>query len=259
MDKLTGEKLMLEIAICDDEIEEAIELKEMVEKFMQENSILYHIYIFTSGEALLNKDECFDIVLLDIAMKEMDGIETGMKMYQKNLKVRIIYITRFYEYCNDAINHAHAFAYLTKPIDKEKLFTQISELVKVFDMNKEQRLELELTNITEVNEENGREYLLLKVFVSDILYYEYVKAGRKIRVKMKDKIYEYTGSMAEVERKMKLYGFGACYRGILVNFEHVIKAKGNTVYLNTGETLPLSPKRGIIFKEQLNEYVHRSV
>ena len=76
---------------------------------------------------------------------------------------------------------------------------------------------------------------------------------------MKNKVYEYSGTMTEVEQKMEMYGFATCYRGILVNFEHVIKAKGDTVYLSTGEKLPLSQKRVVEFKNQLNDYVHGSI
>jgi len=120
-------------------------------------------------------------------------------------------------------------------------------------------IETVLSNVTELNGSGGNVYPAIKVTVSNILYFEYVKAARKIRVKTMEKTYEYIGTITDAGQRMELYGFGTCCRGVIVNFEHVARVKGDMVYLNTGEKLPLSQKRVIAFKEQLNNYVHRSI
>lgn len=250
---------MFKIAICDDETKETKSIKKLVEEFLNEYAIIYDICIFLSGEELLLSEEKFDFIFLDISMGGINGIETGMQLYQKNRKIKIVYITTFQEYCNDAINHAHAFAYLAKPIKKEKLREQVNELVKIIGIERGREIEIELLNVTEIDGGKRKEYLSLKMPVSSILYFEYIKAGRKIKVKTEKKTYEYISTMSEIEKKMELYEFRQCYRGVLVNYEHVVKAKGDKVYLNTGEILPLSQKRVTEFKEQLNKYVHRSV
>lgn len=253
-----GYKGMFKIAICDDEIKEVKRIQSIVENFMETYAITHNINAFTSGKELVESKETYELVFLDISMSEMDGLEVGVRLYQKNFKTRIIYITSFNEFLNEAVNHTHAFAYLSKPIKEETLIKQIEELVKMIGMEKENEVEIELKNVIEVGGE-GKEYLAIKIPVSSILYYEYVKSNRKIRVKTKNQIYEYAGTMVEVERKMEIYEFGLCFRGLLVNLQHVVKAKGNTVYLNTGEKLPLSQKRVTEFKEQLSEFVHRSI
>jgi two-component system response regulator LytT len=250
---------MFKVAICDDELNEAAVIKQVVEEFMNNYGILYSIQLFLSGEDLIGSSVSFDFVFLDISMGGMNGIEAGMKLYQRNRKVRIIYITGYNAYCNDAINYAHAFAYLAKPVEKELLIDHISELIQVIGLDRGNDIEIVLSNVTEINESGEKEYPVIKVSVSKILYYEYVKAARKIRVKTMEKTYEYIGTIANVEQRMEIYGFSTCYRGVIVNLEHVAKVKGDMVYLNTGERLPLSQKRVIAFKEQLNDYVHRSI
>ncbi|MDR2021720.1 MAG: LytTR family DNA-binding domain-containing protein [Hungatella sp.] len=250
---------MFKVAICDDEQNEAAVIKQLVEEFMKDHGILYSIQMFHSGEDLTASSVSFDFVFLDISMGGMNGIEAGMKLYQRNRKVRIIYITGFNGYCSDAINRAHAFAYLSKPVKKEQLLDHISELVQVIGLDRGNDIEIILSNVTEISESGEKEYPAIKVSVSKILYFEYVKTARKIRVKTIKKTYEYLGTMTDVEQRMEIYGFGTCYRGVIVNFEHVAKVKGDMVYLNTGERLPLSQKRVIAFKEQLNNYVHRSI
>lgn len=250
---------MFNIAICDDERKEAKTIKTMLETFLKEHLLIYNIHIFTSGEALLASSENFDFIFLDISMEGINGIETGMKLYQKSRKIRLIYITGYQEYCKDAVNHAHAFAYLSKPVAKEQLAKQVSELIKEIGEDKGNEIEIELLNVTRIGEDDQKIYPIVQIPISHILYVEYVKAGRKIRVRTKTEIYEYSGTMAELEQKMKLYDFETCYRGILVNFEHVMKVKGDTIYLVTGEKLPLSQKRRTEFREQLSNYVHRSI
>ncbi len=250
---------MFKVAICDDELNETAVIRQVVEEFMNSYGILYSIQLFLSGEDLIGSSVSFDFVFLDISMGGMNGIEAGMKLYQRNRKVKIIYITGYNAYCNDAINYAHAFAYLTKPVEKKLLIDHISELIQVIGLDRGNDFEIVLSNVTEINESGEKEYPVIKVSVSKILYYEYVKAARKIRVKTMEKTYEYIGTIANVEQKMEIHGFSTCYRGVIVNLEHVAKVKGDMVYLNTGERLPLSQKRVIAFKEQLNDYVHRSI
>lgn len=250
---------MFKVAICDDELNEAAVIKQLVEEFMNSYGILYNIQIFLSGEDLIASSISFDFVFLDISMGGMNGIEAGMKLYQRNRKVRIIYITGYNGYCSDAINRAHAFAYLPKPVEKQQLIDHISELVQIIGLDQGNEIEIVLSNVTEISESGGNVYPAIKVTVSNILYFEYVKAARKIRVKTMEKTYEYIGTITDAEQRMEIYGFGTCCRGVIVNFEHVARVKGDMVYLNTGERLPLSQKRVIAFKKQLNNYVHRSI
>lgn len=61
-----------------------------------------------------------DVVLLDIRMPGMDGIETATKLSERETPPAIIFTTAYDEYALDAFD-AHAIAYLLKPIRKEKL------------------------------------------------------------------------------------------------------------------------------------------
>ncbi len=250
---------MLKIAICDDEMHEVKNVKSIIMEAMENQSITYEIKLFGSGEELLESNEQFHCVFLDIVMNGINGIELGMSLYQKDRKVRIIYITNFEEYCSEAVNHVHAFAYLSKPIIKEKLEQQLQALIQLMGEEIKNDIEIELSNVIEICEETKKEYIAIRIPISEIIYFEYMKSDRRVRVKTTNKTFEYVCTMTQLENNMRAYGFAACYRGILVNFAHVLKAKNHIVYLNNGEKLPLSQKRVVEFKEKLNEYVHRSI
>lgn len=61
-----------------------------------------------------------DIILLDIRMPGMDGIETANRLSQLETPPAIIFITAYDEYALAAFD-SHAVAYLLKPVRREKL------------------------------------------------------------------------------------------------------------------------------------------
>lgn len=105
---------MINIAICDDKIEDINIIRKYVTEYIKSTKALSEISAFTSGEALMESDIKFDIVFLDIAMHGINGIQAGRYLKGINKNVKIIYITDFTEYWMQAINNVHAFAYLKK-------------------------------------------------------------------------------------------------------------------------------------------------
>ncbi|MBQ2758824.1 MAG: response regulator, partial [Clostridia bacterium] len=68
---------MLNIAVCDDEAVEIEYLVSLVQQWAKVNEKSVNILRFGSAEEFLFKyedDKSIDILLLDIQMKEMDGI-----------------------------------------------------------------------------------------------------------------------------------------------------------------------------------------
>lgn len=96
--------------------------RERLHRHLQELNNSYEIIEAENGLVALKKTEQHspDIVLLDIRMPGMDGIETANKLSQLTTPPAIIFTTAYDEYALDAFD-SHAIAYLLKPIRKEKL------------------------------------------------------------------------------------------------------------------------------------------
>ncbi len=81
-----------------------------------------------SGEEFLQlmSDVHFDVVLMDIKMKGMDGIETAKKALQKNPNLKVLVLSTFgeEEFLQQIIN-VGAKGFLLKNVDKETLFNAI--------------------------------------------------------------------------------------------------------------------------------------
>jgi YesN/AraC family two-component response regulator len=114
------------ILICDDEFA----IRESIKAYLDEG---YELSIATNGQEAINTvtEKEFDLLIIDIKMPIMDGLEAIRQI--KNLKPeqKIIVLTG-YETTSIAEEAARqgVNAYLTKPIGKEKLRKAVAEIIK---------------------------------------------------------------------------------------------------------------------------------
>ena len=120
---------MLEIAVCDDDIADLECAVNMLHKIFTSQKIAYHIEKFMSANQMLENISRIDIGILDISMEELNGIKLGRKLKEKFPDVKLVYITSYEEYCMQVINEVHAFSFLCKPLEYDKLELQIFELL----------------------------------------------------------------------------------------------------------------------------------
>ena len=119
---------MLEIVVCDDDIADLECAVTMLHKIFTSQKIAYHIEQFASANQMLENISNVDIGILDISMEELNGIKLGRKLKEKFPDVKLVYITSYEEYCMQVINEVHAFSFRCKPLEYDKLETQMLEL-----------------------------------------------------------------------------------------------------------------------------------
>ncbi len=114
---------MISIAICEDEKIYRDKLKEFLEKFLEQKK--YSVEEFENGESFLEKfekDESYrenlNIVLLDIQMDGINGMDVARKIRDWNKKLQIIFITAVPDFLANGYE-VKAFRYLLKPIGYE--------------------------------------------------------------------------------------------------------------------------------------------
>lgn len=105
--------LKLRVAICDDEKYFREEIKRLVEQYLKEKKIIFCIDLFTSGLEFCSDDnnlQQYDIIFLDIGMKEMNGMETAYAIREKNQNVDIV-LYCLYSKKTYRRNHLYCFLY----------------------------------------------------------------------------------------------------------------------------------------------------
>lgn len=243
---------MIQIALCDDDRTDLTQAARLVDEICKNEVVSYELKTYEQGRQMLAADAPIDIGILDIAMSDINGIDLGIALKKRFADIRLIYMTGFEEYCRQAINRAHAFSFLTKPVGYEDMRAQLTELIDRIQEDGSGRKREFRSVTTEGNILLDRRWLYLK----EILYFETVKTERNIRIVCRDESYQFPYVMETLVEELAGCGFAVNCRGMLVNMLHIRKIKGYTVYMDNGQELALSQKRKAEFVKQLNAFMH---
>jgi len=87
----------------------------------------YQVALASSGQEALDqmKQETFDLVIADLKMPGMDGMELLKRIKQRDKEVQVILLTSYLSPTTALSSlEAGAFWYLTKPLDDISIFTE---------------------------------------------------------------------------------------------------------------------------------------
>ena len=122
----------MRILICDDDLL----IVEKLQKYLK--SYFSHLHLscpeivcFSDGESLLADPGDKDILFLDIEMPGLDGIYVGNELKKKDKDIIIFIITSYSEYLDEAMRF-HVFRYLSKPIDRQRLFRNLKDALDLY-------------------------------------------------------------------------------------------------------------------------------
>ncbi|MBE5884639.1 MAG: response regulator transcription factor [Lachnospiraceae bacterium] len=121
--------MKLQVGICDDEILILDKLKDIVSSCLEEMGVDYDLMCFESAETLVEKAEGLDIVFLDIAMPQMDGIAAGKQIQLINKECKIIIASAMIERFKETYQIC-AFRFITKPYEKEEVQEALKAIVQ---------------------------------------------------------------------------------------------------------------------------------
>ena len=123
----------MRILICDDEQSIVKQLEKYIAEFFKHMKIkVPELQSYNSGESLLSDMGNKDIVFLDIELPGLDGIFVGRELKEKNRNVIVFVITSYAEYLDDAMRF-HVFRYLSKPLDKQRLFQNMKDALQLYN------------------------------------------------------------------------------------------------------------------------------
>lgn len=228
---------MIKIAVCDDDeknLRDTLKLLEQYKKFPLSADA------YTSGEALLAAGKKYDILLLDIDMEGLDGIETARRIREADKEVKLIYVTNYSDYTIFAFG-VHAFAYLLKPLKAEELFAQLDEALAYGLAGPEPELEF-------LAKEG-----IVHIVPSRILCFEYL--SRQVLMYTEERVWHLKRQITELAREMEGYGFAMPHKSFVVNLYAVQRIHGYEITLTDGRIIPLSQKNSAGFRRALNEYL----
>lgn len=216
---------MIKVVLCEDEDVQRKIIKTYLDKIYTELKINYRICEFQSGEELLNNYlEDTDIILLDIQMDRLNGIETARNIRQFDTNVNIIFITSDSSFMQDGYE-VRAYRYLLKPVKYNDLQKHISACISEIDNNK-------LKYITIKENSNGE---IVRVPINKICYIE--TENRCLSIHTDKQTYTTRISISKLEDELREFKFYRCHRCYLVNLEKIKSITMNSVIINDKEIL----------------------
>ncbi len=229
--------VMKRIAICDDEPQVLAELHNTINKYARTRQILLEVREYNSAEPLLRSDLAFDLLILDIQMGGMDGMEAARKLRALGASCPIIFLTALKDYVFEAFD-VDASNYLLKPIDNTKLFAALDK-----SLNK--------TN-NELLIKQGYDYR--KVPLADILYLEAM--GRKVSICLQQEKLDYYQKFRELPKRLG-DGFATSHRSFIVNLSHVRALDGNDIVMDNDDKVPIAKGRKDELTQKLLAYFQK--
>ena len=231
---------MISIAIVEDEDPCAKQMEEYLARFAAESGEEFETVRFCDGDEILeNYRAQYDIILMDVQMKFMDGMTAAEEIRKVDPEVVIIFITNMAQYAIRGYA-VDALDYVLKP-------------VSYFAFS--QRLERAIGRM----KRRARRYMTIairggarKLDISRILYVE--SQGHNLVFVTDGEEHTTTGTIREVEEKLESFGFFRCNKGCLVNLEHVDGVRDGCAIVS-GRALPISRGRKNEFLAALTDYV----
>lgn len=230
---------MYRIAIVEDEKNDAEKLNNSLKQYLEKNNISASIHNYSDGDEIIEEETNFDIILLDIEMKRMDGIQAAHKIRQKDEHVIIVFITRMINMALEGYS-VDAADFLIKPLNPLNFETRMDRIFKKLALNKDRFIEVK----------NGQHKQYINI--NDIDYIE--AANKKVTLNLIDgnKI-NTTEPLYVLEEKLLKEGFYKPHNSYLVNLNQVKSLNNTDIKLKT-DTIPLSKHRRKDFLNALTAF-----
>lgn len=220
------------IAICDDDEDFRDRCRKMCLAFFKYNEQLVEIFEFSDAEELMKDDRQFYVILLDIEMPGLSGIEVKNMLAKTQPKAAIIYITNYARYMSDAFGK-NVYCFLEKPLSYEAFSTAMKNVIKDLTIQGDHLI---------INDK--------KILLSQIIYLK--GEDKYVRFVIYGKDYEIVrGTLNEWEERLEGEGFFRNHKSYIVNFMWVYSTT-HKLTLKNKEVLPVSRQ----LRKKLSEEYH---
>lgn len=233
---------MIRFCIVEDEKEQAELLRRYIRKYESSTGQMFDVAWAPDGLDLVEDYKGqYDIILLDIQMKHLDGMTAAERIRAVDTDVTIIFITSTVQYAVQGYT-VDALGYVLKPV----LYPAFEKLLE--------------KAIDRVRARQDRMYLYvsvedrqIKIDCEQIYYIESQRNNVIVHTDTDD--YVTGGPLKRFEETLDTHGFSKCHNAYLVNLSRVKAVQKNEVLFTNGVLLPISRARKKDFLTALTDEI----
>ncbi len=232
------------VALVEDSPVEAEAIQSFFRRYCEENAVDIEVRWFSEGEKfLLEYQPVYDLVLMDINLPAMNGMDTATRLRRLDKLVTLIFITSLARYAIRGYE-VDAMDYLLKPVSYSRFCSRIQ---RALSKCRQEQVQTVLINVSDGVYRIASSRIKYVEVADHCLVYHTVEGNLNTYGKLKD-----------VEEKLDKTQFVRCNRCYLVNLAFIRAVRGFTLVVD-GEELQISrPKRNAVL-EALNDYLGGSI
>ena len=230
----------MRVAIVEDDPTCRSQMEEYIRQYGQEHGQSFEVESFADGGQIVAQDTAhFDIILLDIEMPGLNGMEAAEKLRARDTDVVLVFVTNMAQYAIRGYA-VGALDFVLKPISYYTF-----------------RVRFERAVHRVLQREGGQVLLTLpdavvRLSTRDIYYVEV--QNRQLHYHTARAEYVLRGTMQQAEQELGRYHFVKCNHWYLVNLRHVSEVRRDTVVV-AGQELAISRRNYTAFLTALTNYV----
>lgn len=231
---------MYRIAIVDDQPGERDLLSEFLHRFAAERNLALDISAYEDGESFLAAcDHNFEIVLMDIEMQGIDGMETARRLRELDERICLLFVTYLANYAVQGYG-VRALDFLVKPVTYENFKLKMNRAVMAAEHARKKEI------IVSTSEGDRR------IRIDDLYYIEVM--NHTLIYHTGEGEVSSRGSIRDCEMRLAPYDFARCSKSYLVNMHHVTEIRRNEIRAG-GTLLPIGSTRRQAFMEELTRFM----
>lgn len=212
----------MRIVCCDDNAEILTQLQKYVSEFYRNlGGIVPDMHMYMSGDELLKNESIVDIAFLDVEMPGRSGIHVGARLKELNPRIKIFIVTSYPDYLDEAMRF-QVFRYLSKPIDKNRLFRNLKDAMYQYNVD---------TKEIPINTPDS-----MKILSADRIVCVELN-NRKTVIYTLDGTIQSTDNIEHWRNMLTLPCFYSTYRSFIINMKYVYELKRDVVILKYGEEI----------------------
>lgn len=230
---------MIKIALVEDEEAIISQLTGYFQDYQKTITEEIDVTVYHDGDEITSKYKSqFDIILMDIQMKFVDGMTAAEEIRRIDSEVIIIFVTNMTQYAIQGYK-VGAMGYILKPVSYFSFCKHLGDAIA--------RIKRRNSNYVTIQIKNG----VLRLDTSDIYYVE--SQGHNLIYHTRSGIHLASGTMYAAEQVLENYGFSRGNKSYLINLAHVDGIQDKCASVK-GELLQLSRPRHNAFLQDLMNY-----